>query len=167
MATRSDLLLEALRRFFEIPDHTQQLKDILEHRRGVSLRNLEWFVTNYSRQTNVTYTTPTGRQFTVHVAYKSSLDGYSKKFFDPFCRTERIDFHGFTTTVAQLNFIRWCIVNGIVDYITEKGVLHIRRKFEEARIHSSTDTSCKTFQSEVKESGQKSDPDVSSVNSVC
>ena len=164
MATRSDLLLEALRRFFEVPEHTQQLKDILEHRRGVSLRNLEWFVTNYSRQTNVTYTTPTGRQFTVHVAYKSSLDGYSKKFFDPFCRTERIEFQGFTTTVAQLNFIRWCIVNGIVDYITEKGVLHIRRKFEEARIHSSTDTSCKTFQSEVQESGQKSDPGVSSVS---
>ena len=130
MATRSDLLLEALRRFFEVPEHTQQLKDILEHRRGVSLRNLEWFVTNYSRQTNVTYTTPTGRQFTVHVAYKSSLDGYSKKFFDPFCRTERIEFMGITTTIAQLNFIRWCIVNGIVDYITEKGVLRVRRHEE-------------------------------------
>lgn len=164
MATRSDLLLEALRRFFEVPEHAQQLKDILEHRRGVSLRNLEWFVTNYSRQTNVTYKTPTGRQFTVHVAYKSSLDGYSKKFFDPFCRTERIEFQGFTTTIAQLNFIRWCIVNGIVDYITEKGVLHIRRKFEEARSHSSIDTSCKTFQSEVKELGQTPDPGVSSVN---
>lgn len=164
MATRSDLLLEALRRFFEVPDHTQQLKDILEHRRGVSLRNLEWFVTNYSRQTNVTYKTSTGRQFTVHVAYKSSLDGYSKKFFDPFCRTERIDFQGFTTTVAQLNFIRWCIVNGIVDYITEKGVLHVRRKFEEAHSHNNTDTSCKTFQSEVQELDQMSDPGVSSVN---
>lgn len=164
MATRSDLLLEALRRFFETPEHAQQLKDILEHRRGVSLRNLEWFVTNYSRQTNVTYTTAKGRQFTVHVAYKSSLDGYSKKFFDPFCRTERIKFQGFTTTIAQLNFIRWCIVNGIVDYITEKGVLHIRRKFEEARTHSSTDTSCKNFQSEVKELGQTPDPGVSSAS---
>jgi len=164
MATRSDLLLEALRRFFEVPDHTQQLKDILEHRRGVSLRNLEWFVTNYSRQTNVTYKTSTGRQFTVHVAYKSSLDGYSKKFFDPFCRTERIEFQGFTTTVAQLNFIRWCIVNGIVDYITEKGVLHVRRKFEEAHSHNNTDTSCKTFQSEVQELDQRLGPGVSSVN---
>jgi hypothetical protein len=93
----------------------------------------------------VTYKTPTGRQFTVHVAYKSSLDGYSKKFFDPFCRTERIEFQGFTTTIAQLNFIRWCIVNGIVDYITEKGVLHIRRKFGEV---------C-TFQPELKVSGQE------------
>ena len=166
MATRSDLLLDALRRFFDVPEHAQQLKDILEHRRGVSLRNLEWFVTNYSRQTNVTYTTPTGRQFTVHVAYKSSLDGYSKKFFDPFCRTERIEFQGFTTTIAQLNFIRWCIVNGIVDYITEKGVLRIRRKFEEARTHNSTGTSYTTSQSEEKGSDQILDPGASSVHSV-
>jgi hypothetical protein len=164
MATRSDLLLDALRRFFEVPEHAQQLKDILEHRRGVSLRNLEWFVTNYSRQTNVTYTTPTGRQFTVHVAYKSSLDGYSKKFFDPFCRTERIEFHGLTTTIAQLNFIRWCIVNGIVDYITEKGVLQIRRKFAEEHIHNSKDTLCKTFQSEEPMLDQKLNQDASSVN---
>jgi hypothetical protein len=125
--SKSDLLLDALKRFFEVSDHAQQLKDILEHKRGISLRNLEWFVTNYSRKTNITYTTPTGRQFTVHVAYKSSLDGYSKKFFDPFCRTERIEFQGLTTTVAQLNFIRWCIVNGIVDYMTEKGVVTLKQ----------------------------------------
>ncbi len=127
MATRSELLLESLRRFFEVPDHAEQLRDILEHRRGISLRNLEWFVTNYSRQTNVTYTAPNGRQFTVHVAYKSSLDGYSKKFFDPFCRTERIEFNGFTTTVAQLNFLRWCITNGVIDFMTEKSVMKVNR----------------------------------------
>ena len=126
--SKSDLLLEALKRFFEEGDHAQQLKDILEHRRGISLRNLEWFVTNYSRKTNVTYKTPTGRQFTVHMAYKSSLDGYSKKFFDPFCRTERIEFMGLVTTIAQLNFIRWCITNGIVDYMTEKGVISLKQQ---------------------------------------
>jgi hypothetical protein len=42
--------------------------------------------------------------------------------------------------------------------------LHIRRKFEEGHIHNSKGTSYKTFQSEVKESGQKSDPNVSSVS---
>ena len=157
MSSRSDLLLEALKRFFEVPEHGQQLKDILEHRRGVSLRNLEWFVTNYSRKTNVTYTTPTGRQFTVHVAYKSSLDGYSKKFFDPFCRTERIEFMGLTTTVAQLNFIRWCITNGIVDYITEKGVPSLKAtqldhpKSLKEHIHNNTDTSCTIVESVVQE----------------
>ena len=126
MCSRSDLLLESLKKFFQTPENSQQLKDILEHKKGVSLRNLEWFVTNYSRKTNVTYVTPKGRPFTVHVAYKSSLDGYSKKFFDPFCRTERIEFMGITTTVAQLNFIRFVITNGIIDYINEKGVLKIK-----------------------------------------
>lgn len=134
--SKSDLLLEALKRFFEDGDRAQQLKDILEHRRGISLRNLEWFVTNYSRKTNVTYMTPTGRQFTVHMAYKSSLDGYSKKFFDPFCRTERIEFMGLTTTVAQLNFIRWCIVNGIVDYMTEKGVVTLKQHTQQQHLES-------------------------------
>jgi len=154
MSSKSDLLFESLKKFFEVPEHFEQLKGILEHRYGVSLRNLEWFVTNYSRQTNVTYTTKTGRQFTVHVAYKSSLDGYSKKFFDPFCRTERIEFRGLVTTVAQLNFIRWCIVNGIVEYMKEKGVTAKEKrdplKFEAEHIHNNTGTVCTTVESALR-----------------
>jgi sulfur relay (sulfurtransferase) DsrC/TusE family protein len=115
--SKSDVLLESLTRFFSEPKHSEQLADILAHRNGISLRNLEWFVTNYAKNKHVTYTTPAGKQFTVHVAYKSSLDGYSKKLFDPFCRTERIEFQGFSTTVGQLNFIKWAISNGVIDYI--------------------------------------------------
>jgi hypothetical protein len=70
---KSELLLESLTRFFEQPEHFEKLSDILTHRKGISLRNLEWFVTNYSKQQHVTYQTPNGRQFTVHVAYKSVL----------------------------------------------------------------------------------------------
>lgn len=114
---KSTLLLESLTRFFNETKNSEQLHDILSHRKGISLRNLEWFVTNYSKSRHVTYTAPNGKMFTVHVAYKSSLDGYSKKLFDPFCRTERIDFQGVTTTVAQLNFIKFAIVNGVIDYL--------------------------------------------------
>jgi len=120
--SKCELLLESVSRFFDVPANREQLHDILQHRKGISLRNLEWFVTNYSKNEQVTYMTPAGRQFTVHVAYKSSLDGYSKKLFDPFCRTERIQFQGLTTTVGQLNFIRWCITNGIIEYMMTKGV---------------------------------------------
>ena len=119
---KCELLLESVSRFFDVPANREQLHDILEHRKGISLRNLEWFVTNYAKNEQVTYMTPAGRQFTVHVAYKSSLDGYSKKLFDPFCRTERIQFQGLTTTVGQLNFIRWCITNGIIEYMKSNGV---------------------------------------------
>jgi hypothetical protein len=115
--SKSDVLLESLKRFFSEKQNSDKLSDILNHKVGLSLRNLEWFVTSYAKQKNVTFQTPKGNQFTVHVAYKSSLDGYSKKLFDPFCRTERIEFQGFTTTVGQLNFLKWIIQNGIIDYI--------------------------------------------------
>jgi hypothetical protein len=118
MSTRSELLLESLTKFYDDPENAEKLKDILTTKtQGISLRNLEWFVTNYAKNRHVTYNSPSGRPFTVHVAYKSSLDGYSKKLFDPFCRTERIEFKGLSTTVAQLNFIKWCLTNGIIDYM--------------------------------------------------
>lgn len=120
--SKSELLLTSLTKFFNVPENREKLHDILEHRKGISLRKLEWFVTNYAKNNHVTYTTPTGKMFTVHVAYKSSLDGYSKKLFDPFCRTERVEFHGFTTTCAQLNFLRWCIQNGIVEYLEKSTI---------------------------------------------
>jgi hypothetical protein len=120
--SKADLLLESLTRFYDDPAHSARLHDILTTKsQGISLRNLEWFITNYAKNRHVTYTSPMGRAFTVHVAYKSSLDGYSKKLFDPFCRTERIQFQGLTTTVAQLNFIKWCLTNGIIDYMQNAG----------------------------------------------
>jgi hypothetical protein len=122
--SKSDLLLISVKRFYDIPENGQLLLDILHHKRGISLRNLEYFVTNYAKQTNLTYVKG-GKPFTVHVAYKSSLDGYSKKLFDPFCRTERIKFRvmdqDIITTVAQLNFIRWCITNDIILQLGSKG----------------------------------------------
>lgn len=119
--SRSDLLLKSITEFYEEPENFELLKGILEKTSGVSLRNLEWFITDYSKKKNFSYTTKTGKLFSVHMSYKSSLDGYSKKLFDPFCRTQKIEFQGIQTTVAQLNFIRWCIKNDIIT--TTKEVL--------------------------------------------
>lgn len=145
--SKSELLLTSLTKFFDAPENREKLHDILGHRNGISLRKLEWFVTNYAKNNHVTYTTPTGKMFTVHVAYKSSLDGYSKKLFDPFCRTERVEFQGFTTTCAQLNFLRWCIQNGVVEYlekapIKQKEDGHTHPETLEGCIHNKTDTGC-------------------------
>jgi hypothetical protein len=151
---KSDLLLDSLARFFDDPRHLEQLSDILTHRKGISLRNLEWFVTNYSKKQHVTYQTPAGRSFTVHVAYKSSLDGYSKKLFDPFCRTERIEFQGFTTTCAQLNFLRWCIQNGIIEYMLTSKVNTGHLQCEASHIHNKTDLG-KSLQQSVARTHQE------------
>lgn len=115
--SKNNLLLKSLDDFFSDEKHFRELSDILNHNSGISLRNIEWFVTNYAKDKHTTFSTPSGNTINVHIAYKSSLGGYSKKLFDPFCRTERIEFKGLVTTVAQLNFIRWCIRNGIIDYI--------------------------------------------------
>jgi hypothetical protein len=121
--SRSELLLGSIQDFYSRKENSERLRDILEKRNGISLRNLEWFITNYSKGNNLTYNTKDGKMFTVHCAYKSSLDGYSKKLFDPFCRTQKFEYKipnsesEVQTTVAQLNFIRWCIKNNIIEYI--------------------------------------------------
>ena len=90
--SRSDVLKTSVENFYSDPKHSGVLCDILEKKGGISLRNLEWFITNYSRQRNLSFVTHEGKRFTVHCSYKSTLDGYSKKLFDPFCRAEKINF---------------------------------------------------------------------------
>jgi len=122
---KSNILLNSIDSFYEIDENRTILKQILNKSGGISLRNLEWFITNYSKKNNLSYKTGDGKLFSVHCAYKSSLDGYSKKLFDPFCRSSKISYvmpgtsDEIHTTVAQLNFIRWCIKNNIIEYIKE------------------------------------------------
>lgn len=133
--SKSDILLSSINTFYNEEENRTMLKSILDKSSGISLRNLEWFITNYAKKNNLSYTTSSGRLFTVHCAYKSSLDGYSKKLFDPFCRSSKIQYtipgtdEQIQTTVAQLNFIKWCIKNKVIDYISDnKNSLFNRRE---------------------------------------
>ena len=123
MSSRSDTLLDSINQFYEDPKNSKYLVDILDKKSSVSLRNLEWFITNYSKKRALSYKTSDGKTFAVHCAYKSSLVVYSIKLFDPFCMNDKFVYTVPTTdveivtTVAQLNFIRWCIRNGVIDYI--------------------------------------------------
>lgn len=88
----------------------------------MSLRLIDWFVTNYSRKNNTGYLV-NNQEFLVYNNYKSQLKAYSKKMFDPFCRRERIMFQigdreAFITTVGKLNFFRWAIEKGVLEYIS-------------------------------------------------
>jgi hypothetical protein len=78
-------------------------------------------VTNYAKTHSTSYIL-NHQEFLVYLNYKSQLKAYSKKLFDPFCRRERIMFQigqreSFLTTVGKLNFFRWAIEKGILDYI--------------------------------------------------
>jgi hypothetical protein len=123
--SKTGILLSSINNFYNEEEHRTKLMSILDKSGGISLRNIEWFITTYAKKNNTTFKTNDGKLFTVHCAYKSSLDGYSKKLFDPFCRAEKFSYtvpgssHEIQTTLAQLNFIKWCIKNNIIDYMTD------------------------------------------------
>jgi hypothetical protein len=148
--SKSDLMLKSLTDFFEDDTNFKELEDILNHKSGISLRNIEWFVTNYAKEKRTRFKAPSGSDVDVHIAYKSSLGGYSKKYFDPFCRTERIEFKGITTTIAQLNFIRWCIRNGILEYI-KKEVPRNLYQLKVSYSRNSKHTACNSVKVEVQD----------------
>lgn len=128
--SKQDVLLESLRKFYADPGHLRVLTDVLRQDKDsprVSLRILDWLVTNYAKKHNIVYLVPgeDGVQvtFNMFLEYKSQLKAYSKRFFDPFCRRERLDFvdadgNAFHSTVGQLNFFRWALLHGVVDYGT-------------------------------------------------
>jgi hypothetical protein len=126
--SKSGILLSSMNTFYMNEPNRTKLLNILDKSSGISLRNLEWFITNYAKKNNTSFETTDGKLFTVHCAYKSSLDGYSKKLFDPFCRSEKFLYpipgtsQEIHTTLAQLNFIKWCIKNNIIDYISDNRV---------------------------------------------
>jgi hypothetical protein len=92
----------------------------------ISLRIVDWFVTNYAKKNFTVYELSDciddDSRFKVYHDYKLKLRAYSKKRFDPFCRWERIsipydDKNYMETTIGQLNFFKWAIENRIIDYI--------------------------------------------------
>jgi hypothetical protein len=129
--TKEDVLLKSLREYYkQNPSDAFQLFCVISYKSDISLRVLDWLVTNYAKSHNIVYYTR-GRQFNMHLQYKSSLKAFSKRAFDPFARRDRVVVHdlhpldpteALCTTVAQLNFFRWCFLNGVLAY----AIKHVR-----------------------------------------
>ena len=115
--SQEDWVLYRLNRFYGASLNLQRVTDILNGKSAISLRLIDWFVTNYSKKYNIGYTTASGRYVVVYLAYKSHLKAYSKRMFDPFCRWKRIKFREIDTTVGQLNFFEWAITDEVLDYL--------------------------------------------------
>lgn len=128
-----DITLRNLYEFFLKDNNIQKIIPIITSTSKISIRLIDWFVTNYSKKYNTTYYSPTidDRNFNVHFQYKCKLKTYKKKQFDPFCRGEknkrdiimfRYDKNNYIkTTIGQLNFFKWAIECGIIDYV-EKNI---------------------------------------------
>jgi hypothetical protein len=127
ISSKKDLLMHSLIYFFSDRKKLDKIIPIITGKSNISLRILDWFVTNYSKKNNIWYEILQNnkiKNFIVYLDYKSQLKAFAKTNFDPFCRRERISFidhdnNELITTVGQLNFFRWSLENNILEYINE------------------------------------------------
>jgi len=118
---KQELIIMSLQTFYSNRTDLQEIMELLQGTSIISLRLIDWFVTNYAKRHTIGYILG-GQEFMVYMSYKSQLKAYSKKLFDPFCRRERIMFslpgtEQFVTTVGKLNFFRWAIEKNVIEYL--------------------------------------------------
>jgi hypothetical protein len=116
--------MKNLMEFYKDRKHLNKMMRIINGESRISLRIVDWFVTNFAKKYYTVYELDDeyNTRFKVYNDYKLKLKAYSKKRFDPFCRWERISIpydeeKYMETTIGQLNFFKWAIENNIIDYI--------------------------------------------------
>jgi hypothetical protein len=110
-ATGVSALKESLTKFYKDDEyHFNVLRTVTGvYESPISLRLIEWFVTEGLREALPDHSLST--------EYVDNLRIYTRKMFDPFRRSDRIELrlHGGSveTTVGQMNFFRWFIQSGL------------------------------------------------------
>lgn len=143
----NNILLNQLKIFYQKEKNLNILFRILNHNndykkskeKKISLRLIDWFVTNYCKKNKIIIKKEHNNQIThinIYNSYKSNLKAFSKQLFDPFRRKNEL-FLNYTinnkiiftenkllyknnhikTTIGQLNFFKWIIDNNIYKYI--------------------------------------------------
>lgn len=125
--TQNDLLMNNLMIFYKNPENMNKMLKIINGETKLSLRIVDWFVTNFSKKYYTVYELNQSPEnvirFKVYNEYKLKLKAYSKRRFDPFCRWERISIpfdnnnQYIETTIGQMNFFKWAIEHNIISYI--------------------------------------------------
>lgn len=119
---------------------------------GISLRMLDWLLTNYTKEYNVGIIRNDGSFLNIGESYKTALSEYRRNLFDTFRRLkpeqgivkifyktkdfETGELKEEYTTVGQLNFVKWAYKNGILQY-AKNNVQSIQRHNEKKSKESS------------------------------
>lgn len=166
--TQNNLLLSNLLEWYKNTQNIDNMLSIINGQSVLSLRIVDWFATNYAKKYGTGYNitrhnNPT--RFSVYCDYKLKLKAYSKKRFDPFCRWERISIPynrdaQVITTIGQLNFFKWAMENGVINYIeqhyTEIESDMNNRNSTSKRKHPLTDNATRKKREELSISATKS-----------
>lgn len=118
--------------FSSNPTYLKLMLDIINQESNISIRVLDHLISNYSKRKNIAYKIKTNGvkvRFCINGEYKNQLNGYSKRYFDPFCRKKKVIYFynktnenkppekiKFLTSIGQLNFFHWAIKNKVIRY---------------------------------------------------
>ena len=126
ISSQENMLIRSLEKFYLKEDNINNILPIINGESNISMRLIDYFVTNYSKKYRVTYNLEDNGNkilFNVYSSYKSQLKAYNKKYFDPFSRGNRIPFFlpndCIITTIGQLNFFKWFISKKIINYVSQ------------------------------------------------
>jgi hypothetical protein len=127
ISSQEHMLIKSLEKFYNNnPKNVNLMLPIIRGESNISMRLIDYFVTNYSKKHRIIYNIEENNNtiiFNVFSSYKSQLKAYNKKYFDPFSRGNRIPFFFpddcIITTIGQLNFFKWFISKKIINYVSE------------------------------------------------
>ena len=124
------LLERSILLFASKSKYLEMFLDIISSKSRISIRVVDWFVSNYAKTHNVQYaikTHGTSHMFQVSRQYAVQMNAYKKKYFDSFCRKKKVIVQmqrknntkiKFYTSVGQLNFFQWAIKNKVILFIS-------------------------------------------------
>lgn len=117
------LLSSVLRWFNQEQSRVQTFSDIIHHKNGLSLRIIDWLITNFTKSFSVAVESE-GLPRNLRKDYHKNLSAHNKKNFDPFARRRRIHIVLFgkekrVSTIGQLNFFRWFLSKDLVGFLLE------------------------------------------------
>ena len=145
--TQNDLILNKLKEFYNKDNNLDKMLKIINGETSISLRIVDWFVTNYCKNNYIIYIVNNNR-FKVYNDYKLQLKSYSKRRFDPFCRWDRISINIkddilVLTTIGQLNFFKWALENNVIEYIENnyKDIdldMNLRNSYAKKKLYNSS-----------------------------
>lgn len=124
LCKKKQFRLQKIQEYFDEDKLRHLLIPIITKSNGLSLRALDWLVTNYSKKMPIVYnvTPPDCPEVIINVyrSYKTWLWNHKRKNFDPFRRGKRIYFdldgQTYESTVGQLNFFYWASRYGVLEY---------------------------------------------------